>query len=220
MAIVMQKATQPAQIGELLVDVVVSREASYRSDVTEYPVETGFVISDHISRKAPTLTLEVVFTPTPVTWVDTIGTAGNRLAEVQAAIKDMYDKAEPVTIKLADAIWTNMVMTSAPLARTVQDGICYKMQLNFTQVRIVEQKTGEVSEDNAAEDTEGKAGETESDAGQAQTTDIGTGTTTQEGSTEAGADTAAVDKKASGKITTKQVLRAAAAAYVVVSALR
>lgn len=218
---IIKHLSAPAQIGELTVDVLLSREHTYDSEVTEYPVETGFVISDHVSRKAPTLKLEVVFTPTPVTWGGMFSANDNRLQEVQKAIQDIYKKAEPVTIKLPDAIWNNMVMTSAPLARTVQDGICYRMELNFTQIIVVQQKTEEISEDDSSADAKGMAGKTEYDAGPAQTIEIGPGMTTDEnGLFVPATDTSAVDRTASGRITTSQVITAATAASVLFSALR
>ena len=63
---------QPATIGDLSCDVVISRTTTFESEVTEYPVEDGFSISDHVTRKPLKLSLDVLFTPTPVTWFNSL----------------------------------------------------------------------------------------------------------------------------------------------------
>ena len=66
---VLPKLVEPAQIGDYLeCDVILSRTTDFSAEVTEYPVEDGFSISDHCIRKPLKLQLEVLFTPTPVTW--------------------------------------------------------------------------------------------------------------------------------------------------------
>lgn len=172
---IMPNLVEPALIGEYLqCDVIIGRETAFNSDVTEYPVEDGFSISDHVIRKPLTLSLDVLFTPTPVTWNSVIG--GHSLNTVANQIMQIYEAGEPVTIKLHDAIYTDMIMTSAPLPRKVEDGYCYKCQLNFTHVRRVIQRSEDVPEEYAGADASGKAGKTETDAGAASTMDIGGGT--------------------------------------------
>lgn len=171
---VMPKPTQPAKIGDYLtVDVVMSRETNFDSEVTEYPVEDGFPIADHVVRKPMRLSMDVVFTPTPVTWGSLLG--GRSLNAVTNMLMQIYQKGEPVKITLVDAIYTDMVMTSAPLPRNVENGYCYRCQLEFTHVRRVVQRTEDVPEEYAANDAAGKGGTTEKDGGAAAQTEIGTG---------------------------------------------
>lgn len=178
---VMPKPTQPAKIGDYLtVDVVMSRETNFDSEVTEYPVEDGFPIADHVVRKPMRLSMDVVFTPTPVTWGSLLG--GRALNAVTNMLMQIYQKGEPVTITLVDAIYTDMVMTSAPLPRNVENGYCYRCQLEFTHVRRVVQRTEDVPEEYAANDAAGKAGTTEKDGGAAAQTEIGTGLQTVDAS--------------------------------------
>lgn len=172
---VMPKPTQPAKIGDYLtVDVVMSRETNFDSEVTEYPVEDGFPIADHVVRKPMRLSMDVVFTPTPVTWGNSF-LGGRTLNAVTNMLMQIYQKGEPVKITLVDAIYTDMVMTSAPLPRNVENGYCYRCQLEFTHVRRVVQRTEDVPEEYAANDAAGKAGTTEKDGGAAAQTEIGTG---------------------------------------------
>lgn len=172
---IMYEVKQPATIGDLQVDVILDRETTYDSDVTEFPVEDGFPIADHVERKPLRLSMTVVCTPTPVQWFKELGASSSRMNEVVAAIADIYKKAEPITITTPDAIYTDMVMLHAPLPRNVQDGYCYRMQLDFVHVRKAKQRTEQISPADTTGEASGSAGETEADAGAASQTDIGSG---------------------------------------------
>lgn len=179
--VIPKQLVAPCTIGDnLQIDVLKDYEVTFESEVTENPVETGFVVADHVIRKPLTLRLTAIFTPTPVTFLKILGGLpnANRLQEVASELARIYQNADPVTVKLHDAIYDNIVMTTAPLKRNVQDGICYQMELNFKHVVVVEQRTEKIPEEYAANDAQGKAGRTESDAGTAEQKDIGTGMTT------------------------------------------
>ena len=109
---VLPKLVEPAQIGDYLeCDVILSRTTDFSAEVTEYPVEDGFSISDHCIRKPLKLQLEVLFTPTPVTWWNAaFGGKLHTLNRVINAIMDIWKKGEPVTIKLVDAIYEDMTL--------------------------------------------------------------------------------------------------------------
>ena len=166
----------PATIGDLQCDCIVDHVTNFDSQVTEHPIEGGFVIADHVARQAMKLSVTVIITPTPVSYFRIMGGSNpDRLGEASAYFEQVHLKGEPITIVLPDRICENMVMTTCPLPRNVQDGFCYRLALNFTHVTIVNQKTEEIPEDNASDEAKGKAGATGTDAGASSQTNIGTG---------------------------------------------
>lgn len=187
---VLPKLVQPAQIGDYLTcDVILGRTTEFDAEVTEYPVEDGFSISDHCVRKPLKLTLDVLFTPTPVTWWNEfLGGSRHSLNVVINEIMQIWQQGEPVTITLVDAIYTDMVMTSAPMPRRSEDGYCYKATLQFQHVRRVTQRAEEIPEDGMNEEESGKGGETNKDGGDAPTEEIGTGLRTVEPGENTGSD--------------------------------
>ncbi len=192
--------TVPVTIGDsLTVDAAVEYEPRFESQATQYPVEDGFPVADHVTREPIRLSLLAVFTPASLTNPDP-----NRLENVMAAIQSIYKAGEPVTVVLPSAIYENMILTSAPLPRTVQAGICYRSRLEFVQVRRVAQRTEEIPEDGASEEAAGSAGGTETDAGSASQTEIGTGVIIAEDRI----DTAAADYTAAGSIQSGRELTA------------
>lgn len=219
------EVTQPATIGDLQVDAILERVSNWDSDVTEYPVEDGFPISDHVTRKPLTLSMTVVCTPTPVSWFKELGASATRMNEVATAIADIYNKGEPVTVTTHDAIYTDMIMTHAPLPRNVQDGYCYRMQIDFVHVRRAGQRTEAISESETSAEAAGSAGETEKDAGAANQSDIGSGVKLVENDIDMyetdlfPVDTDMSGKAVAGEIETRKEQTAHAAALAVMASL-
>lgn len=167
-------------VGDLELDAIIERTTTLESEVTDYPVEDGFPVADHVTRKPLTLSMTCVCTPTPLDGSGGLLAAarksagsGNSLQSVADKLVAIYQKGEPITITTPDAIYKDMIMLTAPLPRSVEDGICYKLALEFKHVRIVAQETAEVSDE-----AKGSAGKTETAAGAASQKEIGTGMTT------------------------------------------
>lgn len=208
--------TEPAKIGDdLQVDVVVSKEVTLDSKVTQYPVEDGFPVADHVTREPMKLSMEVICTPTPVSFFGTLGVNQNRLNEVVNALKDIYIKGDPITVTTADAIYKDMVMTHAPLPRRVEDGVCLRMQIDFVHVRRVKPKTEDIPEGQGSSEADGKAGESEKDGGSANQEDIGTGMSTVDNTATVDVDTSFQDMRNAGSIITGRELTAFVAASVI-----
>ena len=210
----------PATIGDLQVDCVVDHVTSFDSKVTEHPIEGGFVIADHVSRQPMKISVTVIITPTPVSYFRIMGgTNPDRLGEASAYFEQVHLKGEPITIVLPDRICENMVMTSCPLPRNVQNGFCYRLGLEFSHVTIVSQKTEEIPEQNASGDAVGKAGATGTDAGASSQVNIGTGLIVRENKKYLALNTNQIDLRNLGQIQTGIELTASRCAYSVYRSL-
>ena len=64
-AIILNRKT-PGKIGVLLLDATIHESHEYVNTITEFPVEKGFKISDHVIRSPEKLTMEGFITNTPV----------------------------------------------------------------------------------------------------------------------------------------------------------
>lgn len=211
---------EPAMIDDLSVDVVLESTPTFESSVTTNPVETGYNIADHVVRQPMKLSLSVVITPTPVSYIYTLGVNQDRLPDAVNKIMRIYQKGEPITVTLSDGIYEDMVLTSAPLPRNVKNGNCYVLSLEFLHVTMVSPKTEEMPEDNATGDAEGKAGKSDRDAGTASQTEIGTGLTVRNGKNYIAVNTLNVDRKNFGLMTTGEELVATTAAAAIFACLR
>ena len=108
-----------------------------------------------------------------------------------------------------------MVMTHAPLPRKVEDGLCYKVQIDFLHVRRVKPKTEDVPEGQTSGEAEGKSGESEKDGGTADQQDIGTGLTTVDNTATVDVDTSFQDMGNMGTIFTGKEITAFVCATVI-----
>lgn len=210
----------PATIGDLQVDCVVDHITSFDSSVTEHPIEGGFVIADHVSRQPMKLSVTVIITPTPVSYFRIMGGSNpDRLGEASAYFEQVHLAGEPITIVLPDRICNDMVMTSCPLPRNVQNGFCYRLGLEFSHVTIVSQKTEEIPEQSASGDAVGKAGATGTDAGASSQVNIGTGLTVRDNKKYLALNTNQIDLRNLGQIQTGIELTASRCAYSVYRSL-
>ena len=210
----------PATIGTLQCDCIVEHVTNFDSQVTEHPIEGGFVIADHVIREAMTLSVTVIITPTPVSYFRIMGGANpDKLSEAASYFEQVHLAGEPITIVLPSGIYENMVMTSCPLPRNVQDGFCYRLALEFKHVTIVSQKTEEIPEQNATGDAVGKAGATGTDAGASSQVNIGTGLIVRDNKKYLALNTNQIDLRNLGQIQTGIELTASRAAYSVYRSL-
>ena len=210
----------PARIGTLEVDCIVDHVTNFSSNVTEHPIEGGFVIADHVARQAMKLSVTAIITPTPVSYFRAFGGANpDRLSGAAYYFEQVHLKGDPITIVLPDAIYSDMVMTACPLPRNVENGFCYKLALEFVHVTIVSQKTEEIPEQKASGDAKGKAGATGTDAGQSSQVNIGTGMTVVNNRKYLLLNTNQIDLRNLGTIHTGIELTASRAAYSVYASL-
>lgn len=180
----------PAKVDTIKIDLLEETELEYSSEVTEFPVETGFTISDHIINKQPVLRLDVMFTPTPVTWkLD--GDPSTHLSDIVSELERIRDQREPINVRTHKRFYENMVLVNIPIKRRIRDGISLRMRLEFKKIAIVTTNTAEVPKEYAEQEkkVQAQTGKTETNAGIAATTDIGSGGTGSTGEYTTSGDT-------------------------------
>lgn len=174
----LQDLINPITIDNIEVDVIMEDSISYESEVTEFPVETGFTISDHVINKQPEIKLDCIFTPTPVTWYELHkDKAATRLEDVRRELERIRNEKEPITVTTPDRIYENVVLVKIPITRTIKDGLTLRMTLEFKQIAIVSSNTAEVPAEYAEQETkiQAQTGKTETNGGTATTEEIGNG---------------------------------------------
>lgn len=168
---------QPTKIGVIEVDVVVESEFTLESEVSEYPVEDGFVISDNVTQKPIKLSLVVMISPMPVTWYENFKEINqDRVSSAIDEFYKIYEAREPITIVTSQKVWENMVMTSCPIRRSKEDGIAFKGAIDFMQVKKVNTKTEEIPAEYVEMLTKPKAGASNADAGTAESSNVSSDT--------------------------------------------
>jgi hypothetical protein len=129
----------------LELDALVSQEPSYEAEVTQAAIESGAIISDHVSLKPLTLSVEGVVTSNPADFA--------RIAQM-VRLKDVVGDARAALVKLFEdrlpfffvggpsklETYHNMVITQLSFPSRVGTGKALVINCRMQQVKIVEAK--------------------------------------------------------------------------------
>lgn len=160
----MVKTKEPVTIDGLSFDALITQGQSFSATVPEYPVEDGSVVSDSVIVSAPTLSMTLFLTDTPVTWKDKNGSYVGKARYDVERLKEIFFKKLPVTIITSEEIFENMAIESFSLSKSVELGTAKEIPLSFKQVYVTKSRTTTIP------DSYGKGGQTATPSGTANTT--------------------------------------------------
>lgn len=107
-------------MGGLVFDAVFEETHEAELEVTDNPVETGVVVSDHAYMKPLKLTLSAGVSDTPLVSVenDVFASDSGRSKKAYELLTDLQKLAEPFSVQTGLKLYENMICTSV---RTSQD---------------------------------------------------------------------------------------------------
>lgn len=105
-------------VGGVTLDATISEDHEFNSRVTNFPVEDGSIISDHIIKEPETLQITGIVTDTPLA----ILAAFNRSIDAFNRLIQIYENRERISVVTGIRVYTDMVMTSLQVPRNVQTG--------------------------------------------------------------------------------------------------
>ena len=148
---------QPVSIDGITFDALIDTDETYSSDIPQYPVEDGYVVSDNITLKPLELKLKLFLTNTPVTHAFRNGVSPMRVDEVISRLMDMREKKDVVKIVTSEKTYEDMGMTSLSIPKVVKGS----REISVTFVKVIKTHTEQV----AIPASYGKSGKTGSVAG-------------------------------------------------------
>jgi len=131
------------KIETLELDVVLEEQHNYDSEVTQYPIETGESISDHVNLNPVRLTMRGFITNTPVELLNVNTILGNDL--VQTAfdkLLEIREKKDIIDVVSGLKVYSDMIMNRLSIPRDRRSG----QALNFTAEFIQIKKTASIGE--------------------------------------------------------------------------
>lgn len=190
----MGKALRPVSIAGIEFDALIDESRNLSADAPEYPVETGFVVSDSIILKPQTLEMTLYLTDSPVTWKQRFGGGQGRVQSVIKRLEDAYFNKEPVTVVTSDKTYNNMAITSITISKSLEAGYAREVPISLKEIRITQAATTTIPA------SYGKSGETGSNAGTANTTKGSTGSSSSSGSSGGSSASSSGSSEQSGSI--------------------
>lgn len=158
-------------IDNYLIDVTLSEDHRFESDITEHPVESGASISDNIRPKPIMVTMEGLVSNTPLAEMAKIrnirppaenalsalglsGAAGalnhastgiKTSEEAYAHLLTIWERREPVTIRTSLGTFENMALESISFPRASGEADALRFSATFKQIKVVKNKRVKVA---------------------------------------------------------------------------
>lgn len=126
-------------IGGIAVDAFLTESHTQSAEVTEYSVEEGSPISDHVTPAPDGLSITGIISPT------SIYTSGNesgidRVAECDQKFAELMAKGEPVDVVTGLRAYTNMVITEYAVNRSAENGRSLEFSMTLVKIRVITSK--------------------------------------------------------------------------------
>jgi len=176
----MAKATIPVSVAGIEFDALISSDHKLEATVPEYATENGFSVSDAIILGQETLSMVLYLTDTPVTWYNKHGANNGRVKSVCSKMEELYYSATPVKIVTSDRTYTDMVIESLTISKSIDEGYAREIPISFRKIRTTSTKTTTIPSEY------GKAGTSNQPAGTANTGGGSTGGSTGGGGSSGG----------------------------------
>jgi len=119
-----------ARIGSLTVDATLSENHTYSSTVPQYPVDSGYSISDDIIQNPIILRINGIVSSASPTGDVSIYRADDALQ----SMLDIYNNREPITIVTSVRTYENMAMTNLDIPRDSNSGESFFFNATFQQI--------------------------------------------------------------------------------------
>lgn len=137
MSILIQYLTNTGARKNIEIDCKIEATHDFAAESTQFPVESGSVISDHIINKPKTLQIHGVVTNSPLV-LDDVDPA--RMLNTFDKLMDIRDNKYLVTVVTEFGLYENMVMNSLSLPRNAAVGDSLDFSASFGQIEIVSSK--------------------------------------------------------------------------------
>ncbi len=163
------KATQPVTVNGIAFDALISENRDFAATVPQYPVEEGYSVSDSIILSSEALSMVLMITDTPVTWLRQNGSGPGRCEQMCSELEDLYYQHTPLTIVTSAKVYEDMAIESMSIGKSAENGYSREVSLSLKKIRKTVAKTTTIP------DSYGKSGATGAAAGTASTGSGSTG---------------------------------------------
>lgn len=157
------KDAPQTMIGALQLDALISEQTSLSNGVTQYAVEEGAPVSDHISSEAEKLTIEGVVTGASVSLFGVHGRS--KMIEAKEALRVINEQRQPITVVTGLDVYPEFAMESCDISRSADDGEKLHISISLTKIRKAKTREADIPPGKVRQNAAGKAGETRKPAG-------------------------------------------------------
>ena len=154
----------PTTIGTLALDALITEGTDLRAKATEYAVEDGSPISDHVVLESERLKLSGWITTNSVMEMTADGRP--KLLEAKATLRRLVSDRNEIVVATGLDTYANMVLESANIGRS-NEGDHLTVDLELVQIRKAVLRQADIPPAKTSGTGTGKAGTTKTPAGKA-----------------------------------------------------
>lgn len=129
-------------LGELPIDLVVSRNISEKVNITDNPVEAGKFITDHAYDQPVEIDLNCVISDYSIknnlfsNSILAFGRQPNKIINAKNQLKRLKDAKTPITVATKNHIYTNMLISYINFRESAQTGESLTFDIGFREIQI------------------------------------------------------------------------------------
>lgn len=124
------KSQVSSNFGSVTFDTVTVEEHRYASRATQYPVEFGTIISDHIIKEPDVVSISGIVSDTPLN----IFPSFNRSVAAFNQLVELHARRLPVTLVTGIKVYTNMAIILLDVPRNVKTGQTLTFNIEFQKI--------------------------------------------------------------------------------------
>lgn len=161
-------ADRRTRLGTMILDLTVSEEVEFEGEVTLYPIETGSLISDHITQGVKRVRISGCIPTTDVAALEADEDGTYKLVDIIEQLDALNAAQEAITVSTGQLLHTDMGITRLRASRKAdaEGGNWLSLDAELIRIRKVELRTAEVpNEKKVAKPAKGRAGTTNKAAG-------------------------------------------------------
>lgn len=171
-------------IGTVPLDALLSEKTSLNSRATEYAVEDGPPVTDHVVQESELLTLDGWVTAAEVSLLGglvagtargirsggalsglTAGAGRSKLISAKDALRKIHADRLPITVTTGLDVYVDFVMERCEIGRTNEGGDRFEISADFKRIRKVKLRQADIPPEKTSGSASGKAGQTKTNAG-------------------------------------------------------
>lgn len=119
-----------SNVGGVFLDATLTEDHNYSSVVTNYPVESGRNISDHIYNEPITVQITGIVTDSPLSFLSSF----NRSIDAFNRLILIHQRRERITVVTGIKVYPSMVMTNLQVPRNVNTGQSLTFSIQLQQM--------------------------------------------------------------------------------------
>lgn len=126
------------KIGDIVIDLFETEVHTRTSEVTQYPIESGSTITDHIVNDPIIISVSGIVSDIPTNILGALAGIGeSRANNANEAMNKLIDDKSIVTLVTGLKVYQNMVITNFDVDRSVNTGKTLTFSATLQQVEIV-----------------------------------------------------------------------------------